>query len=213
MTNATTAKHNAPARQAGRGCPEKSLSKLSEIGNEKHNSEKGRSFYTASVADVLGQRPPAALRRAPLREREALHGPEGPGLQAGVAALELKDQVLDLLPPGVAVGGAGILHHRQVQLPGGVGDQLLPAVEQGADLGDPRPVQEGDGLEAGQSPLEDEGQKKSLHRVVVVVAQGDFLDPPFLQCPVEGAPAHFRAHGAGILLLPQVEDDVLDLAF
>ena len=103
------------------------------------------------------------------------------------------------------------MYHAQLQPLGGVADEVLPAVEQGAYLGDPRPVQVGDRLEAGQPPLEDQGHEECLHRVVVVVAQGDFGYPPLLEGGVEGAPAHLGAQGAGVLLLPGVEYDPANL--
>ena len=57
---------------------------------------------------------------------------EDPGLEPGVAALELVDQLLDLLALGVAVGRAGVLHHREREAPGGrERSQILPAVSRG----------------------------------------------------------------------------------
>ncbi len=151
------------------------------------------------------------LHRAPLGQGEALHGAEDPGLEPGVAALKLVDQLLDLLALGVAVGRAGVLHHREREAPGGVTDQILPAVEQGADLGDLGAVQPGDGLEAGQAALEDQGHEEGLHCVVKVVPQCDLGDALLQEGAVEGATPHLGAHGAGVLLLAQIKNDVLDL--
>ena len=89
---------------------------------------------------------------------------------------------------------------------------LLPAVEHGADLGDAHAVQPGHRLETGQAPFKDKGHKESLHRVVIVVPQGDLGDPPLLHGVVQGATAHFGAHGAGVLLLAHIKDNMVDLA-
>ena len=43
-----------------------------------------------------------------------------------------------------------------------------------------------------------------------MVAQGDLGDAPLLERVVEGATPHFGAQGAGVALLAQVEDDVVD---
>ena len=71
--------------------------------------------------------------------------------------------------------------------------------------------QPGHRLEAGEPPLVEQGEEEGLHRVVKVVAQGDLGDAPLLQGVVEGAPAHLGAHGAGVLLPAEIEDDVVDL--
>ena len=44
------------------------------------------------------------------------------------------------------------------------------------------------------------------------MAQGDLGDAVLPQGVVEGAPAHLGAHGAGVLLLAQIKDDVVDFA-
>ena len=52
--------------------------------------------FSRLFADLFRQRAAAVLHRAPLGQGEALHGAEDPGLEPGVAALELVDQLLDL---------------------------------------------------------------------------------------------------------------------
>ena len=153
----------------------------------------------------------ARVGGSPGGQGQPLHGPEHPVLQPGVAAVELEDQLLHLLPPGGPVGGAGVVDHREGQPLGGVGDHGLAAVEQGPDLGDPGAVQEGHRLEAAQPPLVDQGHEEGLHRVVVVVAQGDLGEPPLRHSVVQRPPAHLGTHGAGVLLLPELEDDPVDL--
>ena len=152
------------------------------------------------------------LHRPPGGQGQALHGPEHPALEAGVLLVQRLDQLLDLLALGVAVRRAGVEHHGQMVALGGVAEHPLPAVEQGADLGNAGAVQVGHGLEAGQPPLVKQGEEEGLHRVVEVVAQGDLGDAVLLQGVVEGAPAHLGAHGAGVLLLAQIKDDVVDFA-
>ena len=44
-----------------------------------------------------------------------------------------------------------------------------------------------------------------------MVAQGHLINAQLLEGGVHGPPAHFRAHGAGVLFPPQVEDDVENL--
>ena len=93
----------------------------------------------------------------------------------------------------------------------GVADEPLPAVEQGADLDNAGAVQVGDRLEAGQPSLIKQGEKEGLNGVVVVVAQRHLIQTPLQHGVVEGTPPHFRTQSAGIFLLTQVEDDVVDL--
>ena len=83
-------------------------------------------------------------------------------------------------------------------------------VQQGADLGDPAAVQVGHGLEAADPPLQEEAHEHGLHRVVVVVAQGDLVQAQPVQLCAQGAPAQLGAQGAGIFLLPVDKDDLVD---
>lgn len=142
---------------------------------------------------------------------QALHGGENRFLQAGILGFQGGNKVFHLLSFGVAVGGAGIVDHRQGQPGGGVPDHGLADVEQGADLGDVGAVQVGHGMKAGQPAFVEQREKKGLHRVVVVVAQGHCVDARLLQGGVEGPPAHFGAQGAGVFLLPCLKDDMVHL--
>ena len=164
------------------------------------------------IADLLGERASSMFDGAPFGQGETLHGTENSGLQTGVAALELIDQFFDFLPLGVAIGRAGVEDHGHIQPLGGVTDEDLAAVEQGADLGDAGAVEEGDRLETGQAAFIEQGEEEGLDGVVVVMAQSDFSDAHILQRVVQSAPAHLGAHGAGILFLSKVEDDMVDLA-
>ena len=78
------------------------------------------------ILQFLRQGPPAVLHRAPLRQREALHGAKGPGLQPWIAAVQLIDQLLDLLSLGVPVGGTWVFHHRQVKTASPCGGSGFP---------------------------------------------------------------------------------------
>ena len=147
----------------------------------------------------------------PLRQGEALHGRKDLLPQVGVVLGQGADELLDLLALGVAVGGAGVEDHRQPLHLRRLPEHPLRAVEQRPDLGDVGAVQIGHRLEAGDPPLVKEGEEKGLDGVVKVVAQGDLGDAPVPDGVVKGPPPHLGAHGAGVLLLPQVEDDVVDL--
>ena len=73
----------------------------------------------------------------PFGQGESLHGTENAVLEVRVAALELIDQILDLLPLGVLVGGAAVFNDRQLHsfteiICGALGD-----VKHGPDLDDP----------------------------------------------------------------------------
>ena len=99
----------------------------------------------------------------------------------------------------------------QLMAEGGIADHPLPAVEQRADLRNIGPVQISHRLEAGQPPLVKQRQKKGLHRIVKMVAQGDLVQLQLLHGVVDGSPTHLGAHGAGILFLAHIEDDLKDL--
>ena len=79
-------------------------------------------------------------------------------------------------------------------------------VEHGANLNHTGAVQIGDRLKAADSSLENQGHQEGLHRIVVMVPQRDLVASPVKQCLVQCAPAHFRAHGAGIFFLAVVKD-------
>ena len=91
------------------------------------------------------------------------------------------------------------------------GDLLFSRVDQRPDLRDAGAVEEGHGPKAAQPPLEEQGQQEGLHRVVKVVAERELGDPARADRVVERAAAHLRAQRAGVVLLPHVEDDLLDV--
>ena len=112
-----------------------------------------------------------------------------------IPALQPGDELLHLLAAAVSVGGTGVLHHRQLQPPGHPADLLLPAVQQGADLGDAGAVQVRHRLEARRCALEQQVHQQSLDGVVIVVAQGDLVAARGERRGVQRAFAHF---GAGV---------------
>ena len=67
-------------------------------------------------------------------------------------------------------------------------------------------------LKAGQPPLENEGHIKGLHGIVIVVAQGDLPNAPLLHGLVQGPTAELGAQRAGVLLLLDVKNHVVDVA-
>ena len=67
-------------------------------------------------------------------------------------------------------------------------------------------------LEAADAALVEQAHEKGLHRVVMVVPQGDLVDALGQQRFVQRAASHFGAHGAGVLLLSVVKNDRADLA-
>ena len=109
----------------------------------------------------------------------------------------------------MAVHGAGIVDDGQILPQGHAADVILVAVQQRADLGHAGAVQKRHRLEAADAALEQQIHQQRLHRVVIVVAQGDLADALFRQGGVQAAPPQFGAQGAGILLLPLLEDDLV----
>ena len=144
-------------------------------------------------------------------EGEALHSGEDGLLQFGILGFQGGNEGFDLLALGVAVGGAGVVDHRELEAGNRLPDHGLADIEKGADLGDVRAVQIGYGVEAGQAALIKQGEEEGLHCVVIVVAQGDLVNARLQQGGVEGAPAHFGAEGAGIFLPPGLKDHMVHL--
>ena len=68
-------------------------------------------------------------------------------------------------------------------------------------------VQIGYRLETADPALKQQGHHEGLHRVVIVVPQRQLVEAPLHNCLIQGAPAHFRAQGAGILLLTVVKNN------
>ena len=116
--------------------------------------------------------------RFPLRQREPLHGTKNPILQIGIPGAELKDQLLHLFPLGGLVHWAAIFNHRQLLPHSEVVHRLLVNVQHGPDLGDPGSVQIRHRLEAADPPFIQKRHQKGLHRVIVVMAQCQLVQPP-----------------------------------
>ena len=148
---------------------------------------------------------------APFRQGQALHRAENALLEVGIGLRQRGDQLLDLLPLRVFVGGAAVFDHGELLLRGKAAHHPFGQVEHRADLRHAHAVEIGHGLEAAQPSLKDQAHQERLHRIVVVVAEGDLgkalLRQGFIQCPA----AHLRAHRAGIFLLAIVKNDRPDL--
>ena len=91
----------------------------------------------------------------------------------------------------VAVNGAGVVDNGQLFAVGDPLDLLLMAIEERANLGHARTVKEGHRLEAANAPFKEEVHHQGLHRVIIVMSQRDFGDPPLCQRRVEAAAAQF----------------------
>ena len=88
---------------------------------------------------------------------------------------------------------------------------LFADVEHRADLRDAGAAEIRDRLEAGDAALVEQAHEERLDRVVIVVAQGNFIVALLAHQVVQRAAAHLCAHGAGVLLLAIVENDRADL--
>ena len=157
--------------------------------------------------------PPFTRRYPPLGQWIPLHRPKHIRLEMRIRLRQLPDQLLDLLPLGMVVGGTFVMDNGQPLLLGKGADVLFLQIEHGADLGHIRAIQMRHGLEAADSRLEQKAHEECLHCVVIVVAQGDFVNALLPDQLIQGAPAHLCAHGAGIFLVAVVENDRADLRF
>ncbi len=117
----------------------------------------------------------------------------------------------DLLALGVAVGGAGVVDHRELEAGNRLPDHGLADIEKGADLGDVRAVQIGYGVEAGQAALIKQGEEEGLHCVVIVVAQGDLVNARLQQGAVWRSPGAFWRRGRRDFLPPGLKDHMVHL--
>ena len=158
-----------------------------------------RQDITYYLQDRNGNRRSALLLlQIPTVERIALETAEKLLLDVGIAPLQLVDQILHLLPAGGAVGGTGVVDHRQAEPFHRAADVILPAVQQWADLGDARAVQIRHRLEAADAPLKQQIHQQRFDGVVVVMPQCDLVDPPLRQRCVQAAPPQLGAEGAGV---------------
>lgn len=153
---------------------------------------------------------PLVLLQAPAVEGIALDGAEDLLAEVGIALLQLPQEHLHLLPAGGAVGRAGIFHHRQIQPPHRSPYLPLLYIEHGPDLGDAGAVQVRHRLEAAYPSLQEEGHDHGLHRVILMVSQGDLGDPQAVHGGAQGAPPELGAQGAGIFLLAVLKNDLVD---
>ena len=101
------------------------------------------------------------------------------------------------------------MHHRQPEPLSRPADVVLPAVQQGTDLGNAGAVQVSHRLEAADAPLKQQVHQQRLDGVVIVMAQGDLPDAQVRKGRVQAAPPQLGAQGAGVLLLPLIEHNVV----
>ena len=83
-------------------------------------------------------------------------------------------------------------------------------IKHGPDLGNARAVQVGHRLKAANAALIDETHQEGLHGVIIMVPQGQLIESLRHQRLIQSAPAHFGAHGAGVLLLAIVKNNGAD---
>ena len=105
------------------------------------------------------------------------------------------------------------MQHRQVHPRREIVQRLFVNVQHGANLHNTRPVKVRHRLEAVDAPLEQQRHEKRLHRVVIVMSQRQLVEALVQNCLIQRPPAHFGAHGAGILLLAVVKNNGRDLRF
>ena len=105
------------------------------------------------------------------------------------------------------------MQHRQVHPRREIVQRLFVNVQHGANLHNASSVQIGHRLETVDAPLEQQGHEECLHRVVIVMSQRQLVEALVQNCLIQRPPAHFGAHGAGILLLAVVENNGRNLRF
>ena len=176
--------------------------------------KKGRKTavrFGTAVQGLFGAFGGTGAVGCPALEGVTLDRAEDALTQAGHGLFEVFEQVFDLLPLGVAVGRAGVVHDGQ-RVPGSErADVILGRIEQRADQGDARAVEEGHGLEARNASFVKQGQHVGLDHVVKVVAERDLFAARGERGLVQRAAAHLGTQRAGVFLLPDIEDNLLDL--
>ena len=83
------------------------------------------------------------------------------------------------------------------------------AVQQRPDLGHAGAVQIRYRLEAADAALEQQVHQQRLHRVVIVMAQGDLVDAPLRQGGVQAAPPQLGTQRAGVLFPALLKEDLI----
>ena len=121
------------------------------------------------------------------------------------------EELLDLVALARLVLRAGVFHDGQPQCRGGGSDLPLPTVNERPDLPHVRAGHIGHRLEAADAPFKEQTHQKGLHSIVVVMTEGELVAAEVVQRGVERAAAHLGAERAGIVLLPHVEHDLLDV--
>ena len=109
------------------------------------------------------------------------------------------------------VGGTDVVDDGQLVFFRKMRDGLFAYVEHGPDLRDAGAAEIRYGLKAADAALVKKAHEKRFDGIVKVMAQRDLVAAQFQQHIVQRAPAHFCAHGAGVLLVPVLENDRADL--
>ena len=122
-------------------------------------------------------------------------------------------ELLYLIALAALVLRARVFDYGQLQLMGEIRYALLARVYQRAYLRHAGAVEVGHGLEAAQPPLEQQRHHECFDRVVKMMPQSELVHPALAQKIAERAAAHFRAERAGVVLLPHIEHDLLDVGF
>ena len=130
------------------------------------------------------------MQGPPFLQRQALHGREGAALEAGIAQIELTDQLLYFLPLGGFVRRAHIFDERQIISRREALHGALTKIEHRAYLCDVAAAQIGDRIKAGQPALIYERHHESLNCIVIVVAKRKLAAAMFACKLIERPAAH-----------------------
>ena len=149
--------------------------------------------------------------RRPAVQRIALHRAENSLPQTRHGLFQIFEELLDLLPLGIAVGRAGVVHDRQLMALCERADEILRHIKQRTDERDVGAVEVGHGLEARDAALIEQREHIRLDHIIEMVAEGDLVAACGLRGLVKRTAAHLRAQRTGVFLVADVENDRPDL--
>jgi hypothetical protein len=149
----------------------------------------------------------------PSRQRHTLHGTEYLAFQIGVFRTHLGKQLFDFIPFARPVLRAGILNYRETQISSQAADLFFTGIDQRAYLRYPGAVKKRDRPEAAEPSFEKQAHHESFHGIIEMMAECKLTDAHLRDRIIDGTSPHFGAERTGVVFIPDVEHNLLDICF
>ena len=152
-------------------------------------------------------------RPLPTAQRISLNGAEDALSCTAVFALNGPEQILDLLPLGIAVGGAGALDNRKLYLFGDRADVRFGGVDQRTDHRDVLSVEMGERKKTVDASLIQKREHIGLDDIILMMTERNRAAAVGERRVVKRAAPEIGAERTGIGFFADVKHDLADVGF